>query len=160
MASSISAFLARFVNGFRRTASKRTQHQQRRYLKIRIQHSLIYKQPGLLTILLKSIADTNTDTDTFVYDFSTTGDIRRRISGNTAVRYTAETSHCKKLSCAGISHIGTMSSPSLQQAPRTRNIVRALRGLECNLVHDELPGQLPPGPGHLRLLQSAWSHPE
>ena len=38
---------------------------------------------------LKSIADT--DTDTFVYDFSTTGDIRRRISGNTAVRYTAVT---------------------------------------------------------------------
>jgi hypothetical protein len=36
---------------------------------------------------LKSIADT----DTFVYDFSTTGDIRRRISGNTAVRYTAVT---------------------------------------------------------------------
>jgi hypothetical protein len=31
------------------------------------------------------------DTDTFVYDFSTTGDIHRRISGNTAVRYTAVT---------------------------------------------------------------------
>jgi hypothetical protein len=38
---------------------------------------------------LKSIADT--DTDTFVYDFSTTGDIRRRISGNTTLRYTAVT---------------------------------------------------------------------
>jgi hypothetical protein len=34
---------------------------------------------------LKSIADT--DTNTFVYDISTTGDIRRRINGNTAVRY-------------------------------------------------------------------------